>query len=92
MTELELMALLKQFGLTAMLIGYFIWRDGQREVRLGKRLDDMQDRHSNVLETVVKDNTLAMHASAKASEAAATGLAACGDAINRLRDTIERKT
>lgn len=67
MSELELLALLKQFGPFVILLGFFIYRDKQREERLGARLDMMQDRFANTMETVVKDNTKAQEAVALAT-------------------------
>jgi hypothetical protein len=84
------LTLIKQVGPIAALLLFFVYRDKQREERLGARLDQMQDRYANTMETIVKDNTKAMESSAETAKAATTGLASCTEALNKLREVVER--
>lgn len=91
MDEATFFALLKQFGPFVMLLGFFVWRDKQREERLGARLDTMQDRYAATMETIVKDNTGAMSAMADAAKDTAIAVASNTQAVNALRETVMMK-
>ena len=85
------MEVLKQFGPFVALLVFFIWRDKQREERLGARLDAMQDRYAVTMETIVKDNTGAMESMAEAARGTSQALAANTTAITQLSALIQKK-
>lgn len=67
MGEADFLSLLKQFGPLVVFLGYFILRDKVREDRLAARLDTMQDRYAQTMETIVKENTKAANESVAAT-------------------------
>lgn len=82
MGEVEFITLFKSFGPLVVFLAYFIWRDKAREERLGKRLDEVQDRQATTFLTVIQDNTKAMQAAAAATQQSAA-------AMERLTSTVE---
>jgi hypothetical protein len=88
MNELDIISLVKQLGPFVGLLGFFIWRDKQREERLGTRLDAMQDRYATTMETIVRDNSKAMQQMAEAAAGMGKALSDHTVSDTRLADVL----
>jgi len=53
----DAVALVKQFGPFFLAVVFFLWRDWQRENRLSKRIDELEDEHRQVLLPLVKESS-----------------------------------
>jgi hypothetical protein len=49
--------LIKQFGPFFLAVVFFLWRDWQREDRLSKRIDTLEDEQREVILPLVRDCT-----------------------------------
>ena len=66
--ETALIAVMKEAGPLAALIGFFVWRDYKREQSLGKVITELQDFQRNTLVSLLEKSTEAMVACTKAME------------------------
>ena len=66
--EATLIAVLKEAGPLAALIGFFVWRDYKREQALGQVIRELQDFQRNTLLVLLERTTEAITACTKAME------------------------
>jgi hypothetical protein len=67
-TEAALIAVMKEAGPLAALIGFFVWRDYKREQSLGKVIRELQDFQRDTLVKLLERTTEAIIACTKAME------------------------
>lgn len=91
MTEVDIISLIKQLGPFIGLLAFFVWRDKQREERLGCRLDTMQDRYATTMEGIVKDNSTSMQQMSGAANGMSKALSDHTIAVTRLTDVLHDK-
>lgn len=58
---MDLASLLKEFGPWVALVGYLVWQGWQREQRMAKRLDHVEDSIREHLVRVIEKNTGTMN-------------------------------
>jgi hypothetical protein len=52
--------IVKTIGPAASIIVFFVWRDWQREIKLTKRVDDLEKYQKDTLERLVEKSTVAL--------------------------------
>jgi hypothetical protein len=54
MNATDFLLLLKQYGPLAFIVGFFLWQNWLREVRMSKRIDKLEDEQRRVLLPMVE--------------------------------------
>lgn len=82
--------LVGQVGVPVTLVLFFVFWSRDRENKLGKRLDDVQDRQTELLRTVIVENTRALQGTSVALEKLTEQTTRNTETSMRIISTLDR--